>query len=217
MVDTPIKEDGLMKKYIRILLALISLVACLSLVACSASSDYEETYGDVTLDLRYEIDIDAEAESVGSVKNIIEAKCQSLGGYVEETDESYSSGECTYFMTSYRIPASKVSEFVAYVENSCDVNYKDSSTINAAQNNETAMIERETLEERRDLLNSMLYDNSLTLDERMRIVDQVGEISKKISEIDAAVEDSRYSVVYLSVSVKHVYVFVVHKAASRRH
>ena len=60
-------------------------------------------------------------------------------------------------------------------------------------------IERSTLVKKAELLERMLYDNSLSVSEKTEIVEEIAEINKKIDRIDTALADAIYATVELSV------------------
>ena len=190
-----------MKNYVRILLAIIAVIACLSLVACSADSDYDDRdpEGDQLPTLIHSYNIDSESEEVGKLKNMLEDKCNALGGYIEDKNISYISGECDSFDIVYRIPQSKVDLFIDYIEANSEIEYLRDDTSYAEGNSEQVAIERSTLVTKAELLENMLYDNSLSVSEKTKIVDDIAEIHKKIDRIDAAFSDARYATVELSV------------------
>ncbi len=195
------KEDSIMKKYVRILLAIIAVIACLSLVACSADSDYDDRdpEGDQLPTLIHSYNIDSETKEVGALKDKLEAKCKALGGYIEDKNISYISGECDSFDIVYRIPQSKVDLFIDYIEANSEIEYLRDDTSYAEGNSEQVAIERSTLVTKAELLENMLYDNSLSVSEKTKIVDDIAEIHKKIDRIDAAFSDARFATVELSV------------------
>ena len=195
------KEDSIMKKYVRILLAIIAVIACLSLVACSADSDYDDRApeGDQLPTLIHSYNIDSETKEVGKLKNMLEDKCNALGGYIEDKNISYIGGECDSFDIVYRIPQSKVDLFIDYIEANSEIEYLRDDTSYAEGNSEQVAIERSTLVTKAELLENMLYDNSLSVSEKTKIVDDIAEIHKKIDRIDAAFSDARYATVELSV------------------
>ena len=195
------KEDSIMKKYVRILLALVALIACLSLAACSADSDYDDRApeGDQLPALIHSYNIDSETKEVGKLKNMLEDKCNALGGYIEDKNISYISGECDSFDIVYRIPQSKVDLFIDYIEANSEIEYLRDDTSYAEGNSEQVAIERSTLVTKAELLENMLYDNSLSVSEKTKIVDDIAEIHKKIDRIDAAFSDARFATVELSV------------------
>ena len=190
-----------MKKYVRILLAIIAVIACLSLVACSADSDYDDRApeGDQLPTLIHSYNIDSETKEVGKLKNMLEDKCNALGGYIEDKNISYIGGECDSFDIVYRIPQSKVDLFIDYIEANSEIEYLRDDTSYAEGNSEQVAIERSTLVTKAELLENMLYDNSLSVSEKTKIVDDIAEIHKKIDRIDAAFSDARYATVELSV------------------
>jgi hypothetical protein len=195
------KEDSIMKNYVRILLAIIAVIACLSLVACSADSDYDDRApeGDQLPALIHSYNIDSETKEVGALKDKLEAKCNALGGYIEDKNISYISGECDSFDIVYRIPQSKVDLFIDYIEANSEIEYLRDDTSYAEGNSEQVAIERSTLVTKAELLENMLYDNSLSVSEKTKIVDDIAEIHKKIDRIDAAFSDARFATVELSV------------------
>jgi hypothetical protein len=195
------KEDSIMKNYVRILLAIIAVIACLSLVACSADSDYDDRApeGDQLPTLIHSYNIDSETKEVGALKDKLEAKCNALGGYIEDKNISYIGGECDSFDIVYRIPQSKVDLFIDYIEANSEIEYLRDDTSYAEGNSEQVAIERSTLAKKADLLEDMLYDNSLSVSEKTKIVDDIAEIHKKIDRIDAAFSDARFATVELSV------------------
>lgn len=195
------KEDSIMKNYVRILLAIIAVIACLSLVACSADSDYDDRdpEGDQLPTLIHSYNIDSETKEVGKLKNMLEDKCNALGGYIEDKNISYISGECDSFDIVYRIPQSKVDLFIDYIEANSEIEYLRDDTSYAEGNSEQVAIERSTLVTKAELLENMLYDNSLSVSEKTKIVDDIAEIHKKIDRIDAAFSDARFATVELSV------------------
>lgn len=195
------KEDSIMKNYVRILLALVALIACLSLVACSADSDYDDRSpeSDQLPTLIHSYNIDSETKEVGKLKNMLEDKCNALGGYIEDKNISYISGECDSFDIVYRIPQSKVDLFIDYIEANSEIEYLRDDTSYAEGNSEQVAIERSTLVTKAELLENMLYDNSLSVSEKTKIVDDIAEIHKKIDRIDAAFSDARFATVELSV------------------
>ena len=195
------KEDSIMKNYVRILLAIIAVIACLSLVACSADSDYDDRdpEGDQLPTLIHSYNIDSETKEVGALKDKLEAKCKALGGYIEDKNISYISGECDSFDIVYRIPQSKVDLFIDYIEANSEIEYLRDDTSYAEGNSEQVAIERSTLVTKAELLENMLYDNSLSVSEKTKIVDDIAEIHKKIDRIDAAFSDARFATVELSV------------------
>lgn len=195
------KEDSIMKNYVRILLAIIAVIACLSLVACSADSDYDDRApeGDQLPTLIHSYNIDSETKEVGALKDKLEAKCNALGGYIEDKNISYISGECDSFDIVYRIPQSKVDLFIDYIEANSEIEYLRDDTSYAEGNSEQVAIERSTLVTKAELLENMLYDNSLSVSEKTKIVDDIAEIHKKIDRIDAAFSDARFATVELSV------------------
>ena len=190
-----------MKKYVRILLAIIAVIACLSLVACSADSDYDDRdpEGDQLPTLIHSYNIDSETKEVGALKDKLETKCNALGGYIEDKNISYISGECDSFDIVYRIPQSKVDLFIDYIEANSEIEYLRDDTSYAEGNSEQVAIERSTLVTKAELLENMLYDNSLSVSEKTKIVDDIAEIHKKIDRIDAAFSDARFATVELSV------------------
>ena len=195
------KEDSIMKNYVRILLAIIAVIAYLSLVACSADSDYDDRApeGDQLPALIHSYNIDSETKEVGALKDKLEAKCNALGGYIEDKNISYISGECDSFDIVYRIPQSKVDLFIDYIEANSEIEYLRDDTSYAEGNSEQVAIERSTLVTKAELLENMLYDNSLSVSEKTKIVDDIAEIHKKIDRIDAAFSDARFATVELSV------------------
>jgi hypothetical protein len=195
------KEDSIMKNYVRILLAIIAVIACLSLVACSADSDYDDRApeGDQLPTLIHSYNIDSETKEVGALKDKLEAKCNALGGYIEDKNISYISCECDSFDIVYRIPQSKVDLFIDYIEANSEIEYLRDDTSYAEGNSEQVAIERSTLVTKAELLENMLYDNSLSVSEKTKIVDDIAEIHKKIDRIDAAFSDARFATVELSV------------------
>ena len=190
-----------MKKHVRILLALVALIACLSLAACSADSDYDDRdpEGDQLPTLIHSYNIDSETEEVGALKDKLEAKCKALGGYIEDKNISYIGGECDSFDIVYRIPQNNADSFIDYIEANSDVEYLRDDTSYAEGNSEQVGIERSTLVKKIELLERMLYDNSLSVSEKTEIVEEIAEINKKIDRIDAAFSDARYATVELSV------------------
>ena len=195
------KEDSIMKNYVRILLAIIAVIACLSLVACSADSDYDDRApeGDQLPALIHSYNIDSETKEVGALKDKLETKCNALGGYIEDKNISYISGECDSFDIVYRIPQSKVDLFIDYIEANSEIEYLRDDTSYAEGNSEQVAIERSTLVTKAELLENMLYDNSLSVSEKTKIVDEIAEIHRKIDRIDAAFSDARFATVELSV------------------
>ena len=195
------KEDSIMKNYVRILLAIIAVIACLSLVACSADSDYDDRApeGDQLPTLIHSYNIDSETKEVGALKDKLETKCNALGGYIEDKNISYIGGECDSFDIVYRIPQSKVDLFIDYIEANSEIEYLRDDTSYAEGNSEQVAIERSTLVTKAELLENMLYDNSLSVSEKTKIVDDIAEIHKKIDRIDAAFSDARFATVELSV------------------
>ena len=195
------KEDSIMKNYVRILLALVALIACLSLAACSADSDYDDRApeGDQLPTLIHSYNIDSETKEVGKLKNMLEDKCNALGGYIEDKNISYIGGECDSFDIVYRIPQSKVDLFIDYIEANSEIEYLRDDTSYAEGNSEQVAIERSTLVTKAELLENMLYDNSLSVSEKTKIVDDIAEIHRKIDRIDAAFSDARFATVELSV------------------
>ena len=200
-MKTPIKEDSIMKNYVRILLAIIAVIACLSLVACSADSDYDDRdpEGDQLPTLIHSYNIDSETEEVGALKDKLEAKCKALGGYIEDKNISYIGGECDSFDIVYRIPQKNVEAFIDHIEANSEIEYLRDDTSYAEGNSEQVGIERSTLVKKIELLERMLYDNSLSVSEKTEIVEEIAEINKKIDRIDAAFSDARYATVELSV------------------
>ena len=200
-MKTPIKEDSIMKNYVRILLAIIAVIACLSLVACSADSDYDDRdpEGDQLPTLIHRYNIDSETEEVGALKDKLEAKCKALGGYIEDKNISYIGGECDSFDIVYRIPQKNVETFIDHIEANSEIEYLRDDTSYAEGNSDQVAIERSTLVTKADLLERMLYDNSLSVSEKTEIVEEIAEINKKIDRIDAAFSDARYATVELSV------------------
>ena len=196
------KEDSIMKNYVRILLALVALIACLSLAACSADSDYDDRdpEGDQLPTLIHSYSIDSESEEVGKLKNMLEDKCKALGGYIEDKRISYSGGECDSFDIVYRIPQKNAEIFIDYIEANSEIEYLRDDTSYAEGNSEQVGIERSTLVKKAELLENMLdYDHSLSVDEKTEIIDEIAEIHKKLDKIDAAFSDARYATVELSV------------------
>ena len=200
-MKTPIKEDSIMKNYVRILLAIIAVIACLSLVACSADSDYDDRdpEGDQLPTLIHRYNIDSETEEVGALKDKLEAKCKALGGYIEDKNISYIGGECDSFDIVYRIPQKNVETFIDHIEANSEIEYLRDDTSYAEGNSDQVAIERSTLVTKADLLERMLYDNSLSVSEKTEIVEEIAEINKKIDRIDTALADARFVTVELSV------------------
>lgn len=197
----PIKEDSIMKKYVKILLALVALIACLSLAACSADSDYDDRdpEGDQLPTLIHRYNIDSETKEVGALKDKLEAKCKALGGYIEDKNVSYSGGECDSFDIVYRIPQNNAEAFIDHIEANSEVESLRDDTSYSAENTAEVGIERSTLVTKAELLERMLYDNSLSVSEKTEIVEEIAEINKKIDRIDTALADARYATVELSV------------------
>ena len=200
-MKTPIKEGSIMKKYVRILLAIIAVIACLSLVACSADSDYDDRDpdGDQLPTLIHNYDISAESDKVGELKDSLEKKCEALGGYIEDKDITYSGGECSSFDIVYRIPQKNAEAFIDHIEANSEVESLRDDTSYSAENTAEVGIERSTLVTKAELLERMLYDNSLSVSEKTEIVEEIAEINKKIDRIDTALADARYATVELSV------------------
>ena len=190
-----------MKKYLRILFAIIAIFACVALSACSADSDYdvgEDASGEPIL--LYTYDIDAEAKDVGASKSAIDAKCEAFGGYYENRDESYYQGECTSFSVDYRIPNNKAEEFVRYIEDNVNIEYKDVEGINAGTNASDTRVEIEAIETQILLYSEMLDDYSLSISERESIINKIAELSKKLNRLEASLVISDYTLVSLRVS-----------------
>ena len=194
-----------MKKYIKILLALIALFACITLTACSEDLDYvgkDAENGTELPILLHQYDIEAETDEVGKLKDSLEEKCQALGGYIEDKDVSYSGGECYSFDIVYRIPEKNADAFISHIEKNSELEYLRDDTSEATSNNAEVGIERSALVEKIELLEDMLYDNSLSANEKNEIVDEIAEAHKKIDKIDKAIKDARFVTVELSVSEK---------------
>lgn len=191
-----------MKKYLRIILASLALIACVALSACSADSDFDASDNSGTSSapvLKYSYDISAEAPDVGSSKSAIDAKCDALGGYYENRNESFYDGECSYFSSTYRIPNAKAEEFVRFIEDNTKIEYKDVNSTDVTTSAADTAIEINALETQKLLYEDMLGDN-IGLDQKNAIIEKIADITKKINKLEASMSASGYTAISLSVS-----------------
>ncbi len=198
------------------LLALVmTIILCACLVACSApNSDYEagKAHGDAQASIVnnplnrkivYTVYMTLESKDITALKNSINAKNDELGGYIEDSDEDYSDGECVEARITYRVPTEKLDEFVNTIEGNGGVESKSISTTDITTSYVDALAEKSALEQRKALLSQMLDDTSISATDRINIINEISKVNTELQSIELLINnydsDVNYSTVVITI------------------
>lgn len=198
-----------MKKFLSLCLVLIT---CVALVACSAGSNYEAgdmpsaENGKIVNDslnrkIVYNVSLSFEADNVSELKNSISERSEALGGYIESNSESYDDGECIYTSVVYRIPTEKLDEFINCVEKYADVESKIVNTTDITTSYVSAQAQKNALLERKELLEEMLGDESISASDRITIINEISEASASLQAIELEINGYDTDVSYSTVTI----------------
>ncbi len=184
-----------MKKYFKMLALCLALVLCLALTACDDEYDYENgaatgesTSAPLVQDtsdrkIVYHVTVHMETKDVSALKTTVSEKNTALGGYVEESSEDYEDGKCSYARLTFRVPTEKLDELMSTVEDSGSVVSKSVDTTDITTKYANAEARKSALENRKQLLTSMLEDTSLTASERMSVIDEISSVGAELEAL----------------------------------
>ncbi len=204
-----------MKKF-KILLSLVIFSALvISMVACSASGPMDngaaevpemESVGavvgtEVNRKIVYTVNMTIESFDIAKVKNKISEKNQELGGYIESNNESYEDGECTGVDITFRIPTEKLDEFLSSVEGHGGVLKKRVNTTDITTEYVSAEARKNSLAERKRLLESLLDDEGVSASEKVSIISEISEVNSEIESIELMLKNYDSDVNYSTVSL----------------
>lgn len=206
-----------MKHFIQIFTLCLAFAICLSMAACSSAdsnfapdlgAEVDESSSIVNNDLDrkiiYTVTMRLTAKDVASVKTDITSKSNALGGYVESNNESYEDGKCTYATITYRIPTDKLDEFVASIEGHGGVDSKKVSTTDITTSYVNSEAKKNSLLERKQLLEEMLNEDGISTSDRLSIINEISEVNTQIQEIELLLKgydsDVDYSTINLTIN-----------------
>ncbi len=207
-----------MKSFFKYLSLVLLIVMCLSIVSCAAKGD--DVVGDagaapeqgesapivnneLNRKIVYTVRIDLEAENVSSRVDSISKKNGELGGYIESRNESFTDGKCTFATITYRVPTEKLDEFVAAIEGSGGIERKHISSEDITTTYVDAQAKKNALEERKQLLEKMLEDSTVSASDRISIINEISTVNTELQAVELLIKgydsDVNYSTVVVSV------------------
>ncbi|MBE6625505.1 MAG: DUF4349 domain-containing protein [Ruminococcaceae bacterium] len=212
----------------RKILTLLTVIAlCISLFACAPGhGDYDASEGPsssqntivnnpLNRKIIYTVYLDLEAKDVSSLKNDINEKSDALGGYIENSNEEYSDGDCSYVRITYRVPTEKLDEFVNAIEGYGKLIDKSVSTTDITTAYVDAVAEKTALEQRKTLLSEMLNSSTISASDRMNVINEISKVDAEIQSIELLIKnydsDVNYSTIIVTIeeSVSFMDVFPV--------
>ncbi len=206
-----------MKHRSSIILAVFVLLfsLCFSLASCNDGEKADADIGngrgsseivnsELNRKIVYTVNIDLKAENVSDTKKSISEKCDSLGGYIESNNESYSDGECTDVRTTYRIPTDKLDEFVSSVESHGSIEDKKVSSTDITTSYVNAEAQKSALEERKAALEEILADEGISASDRISVINEISAVNTSLQEIEITLKsyDSKVDFSYVTVNIE---------------
>lgn len=199
---------------IHLLLTLLALSLCFSFASCKENSVGDADFGspensseivnsELNRKIIYKVDIDIESENISELKSNIASKCESLGGYVENNNESYSDGECSFVRTTYRIPTEKLDDFISSVESYGGIERKNVSTTDITTAYVNAEAKRSSLEERKSALEKILEDTEISASDKVNIINEISSVNAELQSIELTIKsyDSRVDYSYVHITI----------------
>lgn len=182
-----------------------------------------------------------ETTDLATLDQMIQAKVSELGGYIESSsidggvtyDDGYylgSDGQ-TYYDTSYvarsgksrqyryayytiRIPAERLDEFSAAVENGANVTYASTTTQDITSSYVDTDARRKSYEEEIEVLNEMMQ-KAETVDEMIQIESQLSDVRYQLENIKSQLKSMDNDVAYSTVDLSVTEVTVLTDTTSR--
>ncbi len=202
-----------MKKTLRALCLLFTILTFVFITACSSSdTDYEIgndevnniVINNVNRKITYTVTLDVTTDDISALKNKITAKCNEFGGYIQDNEEIFDSGKCTSADITYRIPTEKLNEFVSSIEGQGGIDSKTIKSTDITTDYVDAEAEKASLLERKDQLAELLNDPELPSAERMNIINEISSVNTEIQKIELMISgydsDVMYSTVILDIN-----------------
>ena len=212
-----------MKNKVKIIICLVAaVILCLCFVACSAPDRGDVDNGasapdmgesnesivndDVNRKIVYTVRMSLETDDVSALKNTINQKSEELGGYVESNNESYDDGKCTSAYITYRVPTENLDAFISDIEGNGGVESKTVSTTDITTTYVDAVAKKESLLERKQLLEAMLEDASVSASDRINVINEISEVNTELQATELLISgyDSQvgYSTVVVNITEK---------------
>ncbi|MGM9858425.1 MAG: DUF4349 domain-containing protein [Bacilli bacterium] len=176
-----------MKKSIKVLMGLLSLVA---LSSCGSSSDVEALPGgdsiengvviETTRKVYYVVNYSISSTDYSEIKSNIGKEVSTLGGYVENSRDSDDS--CYY---TYRVPTEKLDTLLAYIDTNGDaISSKNVNSYDITSSYSDVEARIEVLEATRDSYMTLLADPSITTSDIIMIRKELDEINSELSSLN---------------------------------
>lgn len=199
-----------MKKTIILFFVIVSLV----LVSCGAASeDYmpNESESSKVTDVAnknnqkiyYTVNYEIDSNDVNKTIENLENELANNNGYVESSNYNYSeNSEIIRVYYIFRCPTEKLDEFILFIDNECEVGYKNISSTNITTqyaSNEARII---TLESSKQAYLNMLNKDNLTVSDVIAIQKAIEEIDTELTELNILQEKYDSLLDYSTITIE---------------
>lgn len=205
-----------MKKFWKALLAGALALGCFAIAACGAQTQATRNIGgsaayteqivaeNLNRKIVYTVNLTIKTAEITQTRSALHAKCESLGGYIESTDEDFSGGECIYAFVSYRIPTENLDGFVADLESQGGVTGKTVYSADITASYVDATAKRDALLAEKKMLEELLSQEGVSAGDKVTVISRISEVNEALYAIEQtiALYDSmvNYSTVYVELS-----------------
>ena len=155
--------------------------------------DYNESgsidtdiYVDTSRKIYYEAYYTFYTKEIEELSKNISNKAGDLNGYTENSSTSYdqTSKECTRAHFVYRVPTSKLNDFIDYLETFEGITSSSLTSTDITSSYEANEARLETLNARLDAYNKLLKDEHLSRTEIIQIESRIDEITSELTKLN---------------------------------
>ena len=195
-----------MKKVLSIIIALLFL---LSLASCGTKSSKSSDSGNYSYNDPDKLVYSNERlalytvsytyrnnkQSIKDEKRTIKVKVYEIGGYI---DYAYDKDE-KYAQYDYKVPTDRLNDFIDYIDENDNYSNKRMTIQDVSSHYSITDGQIESLRNRLQMYQERLEDPNLTLDDQLKIEEQIDELTIQINQLEARQsyynEDYNYSTV----------------------
>lgn len=198
-----------MKKFLTVIIAILTLIFTVSLFGCNNSYDKvggATNGGDVIISsadrkISYYVNIDMTVEDIAKIKETLSEKTEEFGGYIERSSDSYSKDQISDSQTVYRIPTDKINDFLKLLDGKGKINGKNVVTNDFTNGYVSAEAKKASLINRKTMLSDLLLDTSLTATDKINLIDEISKVDQQIQEIEILLANYDSMADYSTISV----------------
>lgn len=151
--------------------------------------------------LAYSVNVTIAVDDINVAMDVASAKVDELGGWQESGTANYSYGRIRWV---YRVPTSKINEFLTSIQGTGKVQDKTVDTIDLTELYRTAKVEKESLEARKAALLKMLGREDITLDDEIKIEKELAQIDKELNSYNSSMDGYKEQSEYSKITVVYV-------------